>query len=260
MLEQYFYKNEIRNITVALLDMFNSIKCYRYDSSGNVVKVIDVPVKFGPAEKYYLFQVQRESGKKYYPSFPSILVELTGITYDADRATGVTELRQFYDQALLSAHDQFWSDVQPAPYTFSFTVQVKTESMSDNSQILENILPAFNPSLHLRVKEFSFLNIERNMKVQLGDVSYDYPQEMSEEDSRYINSTMTFTVDGYMYRPVSQSHIIKYIKTNYWYNNDAINKERYSTSGMDVSATPPSDYTYGELLGDDKIKYTKVGE
>lgn len=260
MLEQYFYKNEIRNITIALLDMFNSIKCYRYDASGNVVKIIDVPVKFGPAEKYFLFQVQRESGKKYYPSFPSILVELTGISYDADRATGVTELRQFYDQALLSAHDQFWSDVQPAPYTFSFTVQVKTESMSDNSQILENILPAFNPSLHLRVKEFSFLNIERNMKVQLGDVSYDYPQEMSEDDSRYINSTMTFTVDGYMYRPVSQSHIIKYIKTNYWYNNDSVNKETYSTSGIGVSANPPSDYTYGELLGDDLIKYVKVGE
>jgi hypothetical protein len=124
------------------------------------------------------------------------------------------------------------------------------ESMSDNSQILENILPAFNPALHLRVKEFSFLNIERNMKVQLGDVSYDYPQEMSEEDSRYINSTMTFTVDGYMYRPVSQDYIIKYIKTNYWYNNDVSHAEVYSTSGMDLSATPPSDYTYGRLLGE----------
>lgn len=248
MLQEYFYKNEIRNVTIAFLDMFNSIKCYRYDKSGAVVKIIDVPVKFGPAEKYYLFQMQRESGKKYYASLPSIQIELTGISYDSDRATGANELRQFYDSAILSASDQFWSDVQPVPYTFSYTVQIKTESMSDNSQILENILPSFNPALHLRVKEFSFLNIERNMKVQMGDISYDYPQEMSEEDTRYINSTITFSVDAYMYRPVTRDYIIKYIKTNYWY--DEKNAETFSTSGMDLSATPPTDYNYGILLGE----------
>lgn len=258
MLQEYYFKDETRNVTIAFLDMFNAIKVYRKDKTGTIVKVIDVPVKFGPAEKYYLFQAQRESGKKYYPTLPSIQVELTSLSYDSDRATGVNELRQFYDPILLSAADDFWSDVQPTPYNFNFTVQIKTESISDFSQIIENILPGFNPSLQLRVKEFNFLNIERNLKViHSGDVPLDYPQEMGEEDHRYINSNLNFTVHGYLYRPVSKDYIIKFIHTNYFYNNDTINKETYSTSGMDISAAPPENYLYSELI-DGRKKYVSV--
>ena len=250
MLNDYFFKDEIRNVTVALLDMFNALKVYRKDKNGNVAKIIDVPVKFGPAEKYFLFQMQRESGKKYYVTKPSIQVEFTNLEYDSERVTGPNELRQFYEDVIeTSASEQFWSDVQPSPWNFNYTVQIQTESMSDMSQLLENILPGFNPSLHLRVKEFNFMNIERNMKVQInGGVSFDYPQEMSEEDSRFINATISLTVNAYLYRPVDREYIIKFIKMRYYYNNDRSHYEQYSTSGMNIDDTPPTDYTYGILL------------
>lgn len=249
MLNTYYYKKELRNVTVALLDMFNAIKVHRRDAAGNLVKIIDVPVKFGPGEKYYLFQTGREAGKKLYPSVPSILLELTGIQYDSDRATSVNEVRQFYDaMTISSASDQFWSDVQPAPYNLTYNLMIRTESMDDFSQIIENIYPGFNPTNMLRVKEFSFCNIERDLKVSISDTSINYPSEMGEEDHRYIDATIPMTVNAFFYRPILEADLIKYIKAQYFYNNDVSHAEVYYTSGMDISATAPTDFTYSRLL------------
>lgn len=249
MLNTYYYKKELRNVTVALLDMFNNIKVHRRDASGSLVKVIDVPIKFGPGEKYYLFQTGREAGRKLYPSVPSILLELTNIDYDSERASSVNEVRQFYDPITISsASDQFWTDVQPAPYNLSFNLMIRTESMDDFAQIIENIYPGFNPTNMLRVKEFSFCNIERDLKVSIGSTSISYPAEMGEEDHRYIDATIPVTVNAFFYRPILESDLIKYIKVQYFYNNDQSHAEVFYTSGMDVSATAPTDYTYSKLL------------
>ena len=249
MLNVYFYKKELRNVTIALLDMFNGITVQRRNANGQLVKTINVPIKFGPGEKYHLFQTGRESGRKLYPSVPSILLELTSIDYDSERATSVNELRQFYDQmTITSSSDMFWSDVQPAPYNFSYNLMIRTESMDDFAQIVENIHPSFNPTNMLRVKEFSFCNIERDLKVSIGSTSISYPTEMNEEDHRYIDATIPVTVNAFFYRPILESDLIKYIKVQYFYNNDQSHAEVFYTSGMDISATPPTDYTYSKLL------------
>ena len=254
---QYFYYPRVsRRILIALLDMFNSIQVYNYDTSGTPVKIIDVPIKYGPGEKYHLFNLQAESGKKYYPKVPSLLMSLESISDNSDRATSVNELRSIYDEAINTTDmDSFWSDVQPAPYDYSYTLEVVTESMDHLFQIFENILPFFNPTNHLRIKEFSFLNIERNLRVKLDSTSLDYPREMGEEDFRYFNGKIEFTVSGYMYRPMDYSKIIKYIKTDYFMNdNDYMST---STSGLASSASPPADYDYMKSLGNNDVAYTK---
>jgi len=241
----------MRRITISLLDMFNSIQVYNYTSASSVTpaKIIDVPLKFGPSEKYHLFNIQRESGKNYYAKLPSLLLTLDSMSYNSDRATSVNEVREIYDDTIdISYVDQFWSDVQPTPYDYKYTLEVRTESMDHLSQILENIVPYFNPTNHLRIKEFDFLNLERNLRVELQGVSIDYPKEMGEEDSRYMNASIDLLVHGYVYRPISYSSVIKYIKKDYFYDN--INTESFSTSGMSDFETPPSDYNYVESVED----------
>lgn len=255
-MEIFYYPRGMRRITIALMDMFNKIQVYNYNSTSAYLpeKIIDVPLKFGPGEKQYLFQVQRESGKPYYAKVPSLLLTLDSMSYNSDRATSVNETREFYNDALeINYIDQFWSDVQPTPYDYQYTLEVKTESMDHLNQILENICPYFNPTNHLRIKEFDFLNLERNLRVEIQSPELDYPKEIGEEEYRYMNARIGFTVAGYMYRPMSYSSIIKYIKKDY---HVGIDIESFTTSAAHVSAAP-SEYDFSEPYNENIRLYTK---
>jgi hypothetical protein len=256
-MQQFYYPRSSRGVLVALLDLFNKIQVYNYNNAGTPVSVIDVPLKYGPSEKYHLFDTQLKSGKKYYPKIPSMLMTLDNITYDSSRSTSVNELRSFYNPAVnINTIDDFWSDVQPAPYNYSYSLEIRTESMDHLFQILENILPFFNPSNHLRVKEFEFLNLERNLAVYLEGTNMDYPKEMGEEESRYFNSTINLNVHGYMYRPIDYAKVIKYIKTSYIY--DRINAETFTTSAVPNNEAPPTDFSYKTEHDSTTTDYTKV--
>lgn len=238
----YYYPATIRSVVTSVLAFFNDIHVHRTDDNGLVVKDIIVPIKFGPVSKDFQFRTAHEFGAKYYLSYPNITFALNSVAYDPERATGVDEYRYFYDDKIgLDNLNDFWSDVQPVPYDLTFSMQVLTESMDDWCQIIENILPQFNPAVYLRVKEFSFLDIERDLQMVLGSISTDFTQEQGEEEKRAINGTLEFTVKSVLYNPVKNAKIIKQIQSKYnIFDAEAeYQVTQYSTSGIfDTSAYP----------------------
>ena len=247
---KYYYPRTIRAITIALLDMFNDIRVVKYDADNNPVSEKVVPVTFGPVEKYHQDRTEDhyfdsdgvEHNQRYYLQIPRIAIVFNGMAHDPDRATGANEWRYWFKETLglsESEIEQVVSDYQPSPYNFNFTIHIKNDSMDYLSQILENILPYFNPSLMLRVKEFSFLNVERDLPVLLDGVNPEFVDDQGPNDSRYINATMNLTIKGFMYRPVVYSKIIKYINSSYINLTTGTELEGFSTSGVETSAGVP---------------------
>jgi hypothetical protein len=141
--------------------MFNNLQVRRLKDDGSLSKEFTVPFTFGPVEKYQWIRKEGEEAKRYYLQLPRLAMTLDSFNYSQTRSTGVNELRYFFDKNTdLDDLDTFFSDVQPTPYDLNFTLHLRTESMDDFSQIVENILPYFNPALYLRIKEFDFLSIE----------------------------------------------------------------------------------------------------
>lgn len=241
----YYYPKTIRNLTIAFTDLFNDIVVKRLDDAGIVVKELTLPIKFGPVNKFQHNIMREESGKDYYIKLPSLAVTLDGLDFASDRAAGMNEYRNFYDTDLgLDDVNTFYRDVQPTPYNYNFSLHVLTESLDDFSQIMENILPYFNPTLHLRVKEFSFLNIERDIPVQYAGVTTDFLEVQEGGTKRYVNGTINFIVKGYMYRPLTDVKVIKKIESKYFTNWDLgtsasdVEVDKFRTSGfMDTSAS-----------------------
>jgi len=245
---KYYYPRTIRAITVALLDMFNDIKVVKYDKNDVPISEKDVPITFGPVEKYHQDRLENhyfdsnnvEHNKRYYLQIPRISIIPTGIVYDSERATGVNEFRYWLKESLElteSEADTVITDYQPTPYTFSYTVYIKNDSMDTMAQILENFLPYFNPTLMLRVKEFSFLNIERDIPVTLDGVGYDFIDDETVPDSRFVNATLNLTVKGFMYRPFTTSKVIKYINSKYIELHNGNFLEGFQTSGVETSGS-----------------------
>lgn len=260
-MKTFFYVKSMRNITVALMDVFNNLTVNRYDTSGTLVKSIPVPIKFGPMDKAHMFKKIRESGRKYYMPVPQIGIRLLSHTRNADRVVSPHDFRDLFDQDVDdSVIENFVSSFQPTPIDLRYEMKIRTESLADYSQLIENIQPYFNPAIMLRVKEgFLNLNWERNVKVEMEDsISLTYPEEMTEEDFRFIEGTISLNAEAWMYRgPNSEEEIIKYTKVFYQTGNSK-ELEVYSTSGMSSSATPPASYVYGDYLDSNTVYYTDI--
>ena len=244
---KYYYPRTIKSITVALLDMFNDIRVVKYDDDDNPISEKNVPITFGPVEKYHQDRIEDhyfdsdgvEHNQRYYLQIPRMALVLNAIAYAPDRATGANEWRYWIKESLglsESETNKMFSDYQPTPYDFNFTLHIKNDSMDYLSQILENILPYFNPSLMLRVKEFSFLDVERELPVILDGIVPEFIDDESAPDTRYVNASMNLTVRAYMYRPIVVSKAIKYINSKYINQTTNVTMEAYSTSGYETSA------------------------
>lgn len=260
----YYYPKTIKNMIIAFCDRFNDIVVKKYDKDGNVLKDIKVPIRWGPIDKFH--DIRRENYNEmndpYYLSYPRLAVTGPELNYNSDRATNVNQMREFYNDTLeLSEIDSFYSDPNPTPYDYGFVLHIKTRSFDHYCQILENILPYFNPSNYLRVKEFSFLNIERNVKMNLdGGVSPDMQEEQQENTRREINATINFTLEGFMYYPIDSTKNIKIVNSKYFVSDSSLNStesvlsDSYSTSAInDLSAAPESYDTSGTR--DDGVYY-----
>jgi hypothetical protein len=238
------------------------MQVHRYDDTGaNIVNVIDVPIMFAPVAKAYLdrkenyTQEPESTGRRYVMSLPRLSLVLTGINYNSSRSYGVNEFRYFenVNQENAIVNDMF-KDSQPTPYDISYNLSFKTDRIGDFSQILENILPYFNPSLYLSVKEFSFLNLERDLKVNLVNVSPEFTGDLDKSQIREANGSIDFVVEAFMYKPVSTAKFIKVINTRFYigyqedisatYDGDFSLSAVDATSAGEITASIPDDYNF----------------
>jgi hypothetical protein len=215
----FYYANTLRNIVDVLSSKFTGMTVNRYAKDGiTIIESIDVPYMFSPVSKIYMdrlqdFSAEPESlGQRYYQTTPRLALNLTSVDYDSNRVVGAQEQRFFKDSELNS----LFSDLMPTPYNFSFSLGIKTRRIGDFSQILENILPYFNPKLYLSVKEFSFLNIERDLPVSLLGSPLNFTDTLDKTQMREINGDINFLVEGYLYRPISTQKMVKIIKTKFY--------------------------------------------
>jgi len=279
----YYYPRTIKNVTVALMDVFNDIIVYKYDSSDSSATSADVytvPISFGPMEKEHMQRTEDQEyiasaddlngykqvesyGQRYWISTPRMALVMNGIAYNADRAYGVNEWREWFSETLVDGTnvDEVLRDYQPSPYDINYTLHIMVDSMDYFSQIMENILPYFNPALYLRVKEFSFLNVERDLKVTMPGVVPEFVSpEISEDERRYVNATLDLTVEAWMYRPFEYSKVIKVIQSKYF----VVDSSSQAVSALSAQYTSSTDFNglvisadYFETSG---VKYTSAGD
>ena len=214
----YYSPNVLRQIIISFADMFNKIKVRRYaDDWFTIVKEIPVGLNTLVPTKMYLERIEdytSEGGSsRFYKTTPFMNLNLTGLSIDKSRNMSSNSLRVLYEKKEdISSINDILTDMQPVPYTFDFKLTIKTGLYSDFIQIIEQILPFYNDDAYLRVQEIPFLNIERDLKVTILNVSPEVPTEMGEEDSREVNCEIDFSVEGWMYRPIRDIALIKRIK------------------------------------------------
>ncbi len=215
----FYYAETLRNITTALLERFSYMQVHRFDAAHkSVVNVIDVPLAFAPIEKTYMdrkenYTVESESaGQRYYQTIPRLALNLIGMQYNPSRVSGANEYRYFKEPSM----DSMFKDYQPVPWDLTYSLAIRADQMNDFAQIIENVLPYFNPNLYLEVSEFSFLNLKRELMVTLNGAEPNFSDDLDKTQQRQMNGSVSFTVAAWFYRPLTTAKIIKTVKTSYY--------------------------------------------
>ena len=206
MLGTQFYNQAVRKTVISFGTLFNNIELKKV-VDGQVMEVEKVPLAYGPKQKFlYRLQGNPVDGKKVAITMPRIYFEMTGIDYDPSRKTPAT---QKYKTVINDEGNEVRTQYVPVPYNISFEVGILCKSQDDGLQILEQILPFFQPSFSMSLKFIPDMDETRDVAVVLNSVNFEDDWEDDFTTRRSIVYSMGFTAKSYIYGPYTKADVIR---------------------------------------------------
>ena len=211
MLGTQFYNEAVRKTVISFGTLFNNIELKKI-VNGQVLEVEKVPLAYGPKNKFlYRLQGNPVDGKKVAITLPRIYFEMTGIDYDSSRKTPATQKikKVIADGGSAANAEGVMTQYVPVPYNISFEVGIIAKSQDDGLQILEQILPFFQPSFNMSIKFIPDMNEVRDVACVLNNVDFDDDWEDDFSTRRSIIYSMGFTAKSWIYGPYTKADVIR---------------------------------------------------
>jgi len=239
MLGTYSYHEIFRKTVVAFGTLFNNIEIRRTD------EVMKVPLAYGPKQKFLarLDQNPDPTNKRVQITLPRISFEINGISYDSSRKVSPTQKVK-----IVKDTDENKNVYMPVPYNLSFELAIISKTQEDGLEILEQILPYFQPHYNLPIKLVPDVNETRDVPVVLSSVDYQDDYEGDFSSRRAIIYTLQFTVKTYLYGPVTDSKVIKKVITDMYTEvntSTAPRQVRYTIQPDPITADADDDFGFG---------------
>jgi len=212
MLGQQFYHETMRKVVVAFGSIFNNIHLVRKDGTGTIIQTMKVPLAYGPKEKFLVrLREDADLTKQVAVTLPRIGFEIKNLDYDATRKLNRV---QKFKKVKGAKADQLDTQYMPVPYNLGFELYVMAKQSEDALQIVEQVLPYFQPDYTVTINDMSDMGIKRDIPLVLNSVSYEDSYEGEFTTRRAIIYTLVFTAKFYLYGPVSSSRVIKTVQAD----------------------------------------------
>ncbi len=217
MLTNHFYHEIIRKTIVSFGTLFNNIEIQHKDKTGATISVVKVPVSYGPMQK---FLARIEQGRDYNEgvasaiTLPRMSFEVIGMTYDSARK--VSTMQTF--KALNKTNNKMIKGYMPVPYNISMQLSILSKLNEDAIQILEQILPYFQPAFNLTIDLVDVIGEKRDMPITLEGISMEDNYEDDFLTRRALIYTLNFTCKTFLFGPINNSSdgLIKKVQTDYY--------------------------------------------
>jgi|TARA_B110000263_G_scaffold248898_1_gene264951 hypothetical protein len=226
MFGKHFYNQSLRRLTIAFGQIFNNIIVQTTSSTGAVTKRIRVPLAYAPKEKFIQRLTQQadlDKGRTFAIVLPRMGFELKGLKYDATRKLNKMNKTVKVRTSDSTVHNFNYT---PVPYDISFNLYSFTATAENGLQIIEQILPYFQPDLTVTINAIPELEIKRDVPIVLDGVDYEDTYDGDFNKRRAVIYTLSFTAKTYLYGPMNQSKIIRKTQADMMTDTDTINKAR----------------------------------
>lgn len=254
MFGNYFYHQRIRKAVATFGAMFNDIYVLRKDSGGGVISTQKVPLSYGPRSKF-LDRIREvpdlREDTKVAIKLPRLSFEITNISYDpARQLPKINTTSQPVAGSILSRN----KITQGIPYIISFQLSAYAKNQDDALQIVEQVIPYFNPQYTLTIQPFTdFDTIKEDVPIILTGVVLNDEYEGAMESRRTIIYTMDFDMHVMFHGPISSAGIIRTAITDIkdigaGLNDSDVPLERITITPNPSDAGPDSDFGFTTLI------------
>lgn len=228
----HYYHQLTKKAVILFGRLFDDISIIRKnDQTGKEVNRFLVPIIYAPKEKMVtrVFS-DPELTRQLQALLPRMSFEISGLTYDASRK----------QNSLLKASKPVTggstasSAYMGAPYDLNFQLNVYARNIDDGTQIVEQILPFFNPDFTVSASMVPDLGFIKDIPVVLNNVTNNIEYEGNYDSVRYVYWTLNFTMKLHYYGPITTPKIIRTVYANI--HNDENLNPRYITKMLVTNA------------------------
>jgi len=227
---EYFYNEILRRTVIAFGSLFNEIIIKHTNNSNETVSVIKVPLAYGPTQKFLARLNQSPNlNKPVQITLPRMSFEFTGLTYDPSRKSTTT---QYFTAKSAQDGTETKKAYLPVPYNMQFELSIMSKLNDDALQIVEQILPYFQPAYTMTVDLVDTINEKRDIPVILENITMQDDYEGDLSTRRVLIYTLRFTAKTYIFGPISSA------------TKDIIKKTSIGFIAGDPTASPTREIVY----------------
>jgi len=242
---EYFYHEIMRRTIIAFGSIFNNINIQHTSDDDSVVSNTKVPLAYGPTQKFLarLEQVP-DLNRPVQITLPRMSFELNGLSYDPARKSTTT---QTFLKGVKGDKSTIAKTFLPVPYNLDFELSIFTKLNDDMLQIVEQILPYFQPAYTVSVDLVDTIGEKRDIPIVLNSITTSDDYESDFSTRRALIYTMRFTAKTYMFGPVNtdvSKDIIKKASIGYVAGSKTTTPVREVT----YSVVPRATKAYGDTV------------
>jgi len=228
---EYFYHEILRKTVIGFGTLFNEIYIKKKNDSGKIVSSLKVPLAYGPTQKFLArIEQQPDLNKSGLVTLPRMSFEFVGLNYDSTRK--LTTTQTFLISSKTDSQD-IKKAYMPVPYNMDFELSIMCKLNDDMLQIIEQILPYFQPNYNLTIDLVDTIGEKRDIPITLEGITMQDDYEGDYSTRRALIYTLRFTAKTYLFGPIQSGA-----------SSDIIKKVSIGFVAGDSSKSPSRDLTY----------------
>jgi hypothetical protein len=211
MFENHFYNASTRRMVAVFGSIFNDLSIVKTNAAGHELSVVKVPLAYGPRQKF-LTRAKDLNATKIALKLPRISFEITDMTYD-----GAARLNKHKKYVKVDVDDK--ANVKhlgvPVVYKVGFELNIMTKAQDDALQLLEQIIPMFQPEYTVTIKDIPDMDLTTDVPIVLTGIGLNDEYEGDFLSRRTIVYTLTFETRINYYGGVSERGVINSTEINF---------------------------------------------
>ena len=176
-----------------------------------MVQLQRVPLSYSPKQKFLAKIRQQPSvdSTNFQVILPRMGFEMISLDYDPNRKISPMQQSRTINSST-SASAQY----APTPYNINVLLYIYAKNQDDGLQIIEQILPYFNPDYNLTMKAIPELDIKNDLPILLNSIGFQDDYEGDMTTRRAIIWTLSFIMKLNFYGPINKQGIINKVNAN----------------------------------------------
>ena len=233
MFENHFYNESTRRMVSVFGSIFNDLEVVKKDSAGKILQKIKVPLSYAPRSKVLARLNEQTTDPNIALKLPRMSFEISSFEYDANARVSK---HKNYKKVIVGDTLQLNKLGAPAVYKVGFELNLLAKTQDEALQILEQILPMFQPEYTVTIHDIPSMDITTDTPIILESIAMNDDYEGDLVTRRAIVYTLGFSTRIRYYRGVGKSKQILETEVDFSENVDPTT-HKFETLAIDGTTT-----------------------